>query len=365
MSRFAWLQFRAQAVVIFGGLIVVAVVLAITGPHLVHLYDTTVATCALHGDCLSAPSAFLKNDHGLQILLDALVIVVPCIVGVFVGAPLVARELESGTFRLAWTQSISRTRWVAMKLAIVGLASVAATGLLSLMVTWWSSPLDRANLSLWSSFDQRDLVPIGYAAFAFALGVLLGVVLRRTLPAMAITLVGFVTIRLLFDHFLRPKLLAPTLQHLPMNQQTVQGFGSTNGGSFMLFGGGTNVPNAWVYSSLFEDKAGHPLTSSLLSNACPQLVNGFPPPGGGGAIGISRGAIGISPGGKSAIPVPGGGRSALSNCVDKLAGTYREVVAYQPAHRYWAFQWTELAIYLAAALVLSGACVWWIRRRLS
>ncbi len=357
MSRFAWLQFRAQAVVIFGGLAVVAIVLAITGPHLVHLYDSTVATCTDQGDCSTAASSFLANDRGLQIQLDALVVVVPGIIGVFVGAPLVARELETGTFRLAWTQSISRTRWIGLKLAVVGLASVAAAGLLSLMVTWWSSPIDRVNMSIFTSFDQRGVVPIGYAAFGFALGVLAGVLIRRTLPAMAVTLAGFVTVRLLFDHFVRPKLFAPTLHSYPLNQQSVGGFGQMNGGAPMLFANSPNLPNAWSYSAQFEDKAGHPLSSSVMQSACPQLVHAFNsggPPGGGGGIGV-----------KSAVPVAGGPRSMLQNCVDKLSMTYHEVVAYQPAHRYWPFQWHELAIYLAAALALAGICIWWVRRRLS
>ncbi len=187
MIRFAWLQFRNQALVVFGGLAVLAIILAITGPHLVHLFDTSVATCAAHGDCSATDTAFLHNDRTLQILLDGLVVAVPGIIGVFWGAPLVARELESGTFRLAWTQSVTRTRWLALKLGIVVLASMAAAGLMSLMATWWSSPVDRVTMSLYTSFDQRDLVPIGYAAFAFAFGVLAGVLVRRTVPAMAAT----------------------------------------------------------------------------------------------------------------------------------------------------------------------------------
>ena len=82
----------------------------------------------------------------LRTWLGVLVIVVPGIIGIFWGAPLVARELETGTFRLAWTQSVTRTRWLAVKLAVVGLASMAVAGLLSLMVTWWASPLDRVNV---------------------------------------------------------------------------------------------------------------------------------------------------------------------------------------------------------------------------
>ena len=188
MIRFASLQFRMQAAVAFGALVVIAVVLGLTGPHLAHLYDTTVATCGTHGDCTSATATFLSNDRLLQDLGNV-VIALPAIIGVFWGAPLVAHELETGTHRLVWTQSVTRTRWFAVKLGLGGVASMAAAGLFSLMMTWWSSPIDRINGNRFTSvFDQRGIVPIGYAAFAFALGVLAGVLIRRTLPAMATAL---------------------------------------------------------------------------------------------------------------------------------------------------------------------------------
>ena len=131
----------------------------------------------------------------------------PALIGVFWGAPLVARELETGTYRLAWNQSVTRTRWLAVKLGLIGLAAMAAAGLLSLMVTWWSSPIDQAlaargpqraqrrNRFAPLLFGARGIVPIGYAAFAFALGVTVGVLIRRTLPAMATTLAVFVAVR--------------------------------------------------------------------------------------------------------------------------------------------------------------------------
>ena len=96
-----------------------------------------------------------------------------------------------------------------MKLAVIGFVSVAFTGLLSLMVTWWSSPIDRVNTQPFGVFDQRDIVPLAYAAFAFALGVAAGVVIRRTIPAMVATLVGFVGVRLAITSWVRPYLFAP------------------------------------------------------------------------------------------------------------------------------------------------------------
>src|ERR1700691_3724545 len=153
-------QFRVQALVAAAGLTVVAVVTAITGPHLVHLYDTSgITTCRAHGDCASITFAFLTNDAALGAWLNSIVLVVPALVGIFWGAPLVAREVETGTFRVAWTQSVTRTRWLAVKLGVVGLASMVVAGLCSLMVTWWSSPIDRVNMNRFTDalFGERAI----------------------------------------------------------------------------------------------------------------------------------------------------------------------------------------------------------------
>ena len=71
-------------------------------------------------------------------------LVLPALIGLFWGAPLIARELEAGTHRLVWNQSVTRTRWLAVKLGLLGLAAIAAAGLGSLAVDWWSDPLDKA-----------------------------------------------------------------------------------------------------------------------------------------------------------------------------------------------------------------------------
>ena len=113
--------------------------------------------------------------------------VVPALIGIFWGAPLIARELETGTHRLAFNQSITRTRWLATKLAIIGTATAATAGLLSWAVTAWAHHIDHAtgNAIRPQFFGARGIVPIGYALFAFALGVTLGMLIRRTVPAMA------------------------------------------------------------------------------------------------------------------------------------------------------------------------------------
>ena len=110
----SWRQFRTPAAVALGALTIVAIVCVVTGPHLIHLYDTTVATCRARGDCSTATEEFLGHDSSLRTWLGVLAVVVPGIIGMFWGAPLVAGELEAGTHRLAWTQSVSRTRWLAV-----------------------------------------------------------------------------------------------------------------------------------------------------------------------------------------------------------------------------------------------------------
>lgn len=344
MIRFTWLQSRTQNLVAIAGLVVAGIVVAVTGPHLVHLYDTTVATCT--ADCAAAASAFLRNSGALRIGLDVLVIVVPGLLGIFWGAPLVAREFEAGTYRLAWTQSVTRSRWLAVKLGVVGLASMATAGLLSLMVTWWAGPLDRAQVNQFGTFDQRDLVPIGYAAFAFAIGVFAGVVTRRTLPAMATAAAAFTGVRLAMFHWIRPHLATPLHTNLPVT--SAPGLGFTPSPSGVIFTTGTpSIPNAWVLSNHLVDKAGRiPSARALnqfLRTACPALVNPPPPPTG-------------------VVRAPGN-QEVFRACLSRLSDTYHEAVTYHPSSRYWPFQWSELGIFLGAALVVCALCIWWVRRR--
>jgi hypothetical protein len=356
MIRLAWRQFRTQAVVTFGALAVVAVVFAITGPSLVHIYDTSVAACrANRGAGEGCVNPVVDKFRNLQAAGPALLLVAPALVGIFWGAPLVARELETGTFRLAFTQSVTRTRWFAVKVGVVGLSSIALAGLLSLVVTWWSSPIDLVNANRFSGdvFDVRGIVPIGYAAFAFALGVTAGMLTRRTVPAMATTMVAFVAARLAITFWVRPHLMAPARAILSLSGATSGvGIGSgPSGPALVAFS--PDIPNAWVYSSTIVDNQGRPPGAQYLETACPNL-----------------------PGVRAAPPVPAGGsgrptkapeavQAEFHACMAKAAATYHEVVTYQPANRYWDLQALETAIFLAIAGALVGVCVWWIRHRVA
>ena len=339
MIWMTWRQFRTQAIVALAALAAAAIAAAVTGPPLAHLYDTVVATCRAHGDCRTVTSAFLLRDHALETGLGFLVVAAPGIIGVFWGAPLVARELDAGTFRQAWTQSVTRTRWLAVKLGLVGLASMAAVGLLSLLATWWSSPLDRVETGPFATFDQRDLVPVGYAAFALALGVTAGVLIRRTLPAMATTLAVFVAVRVVLREWARPYLIAPL--RITVTDTTWR-TGRPTG----------SPPGSLVISDTIIDGQGRTI-------------------GQNGALGadIAVGPKGIDIAGLGRCPnikPPHHGQKVealIQRCVAQLR--IRDVLTYQPASRYWAFQWYELAIYLGLALLLAGVCFWWVRRRLA
>ncbi len=326
MTRFTWLQFRAQAAVVAGALALLAV----------------AAAGLLH-----------RNDGTARLWLGVLVLVAPGLIGMFWGAPLVAREFEDGTFRLAWTQSVTRRRWMTVKLAVVGLASMAAAGLLSLVVTWWSGPLDRAGLNQFATFDQRGIAPIGYAAFAFTLGVLAGALIRRTLPAMFVTLVVFVAVRLAEFSWVRPRLLHPVLLNLALNPAST-GYGQ-QGTLSVLFSSPTlmpdppDLPNTWITSLGLVNARGEALTTQVLNSACPGIGQGRGGGGGGGGLGGHSRA-------------PQAVVSRLQDCVAKIGTSYHEAVAYQPACRYWPLQWHELAIFLGAALILAATCLWRIRR---
>jgi len=335
MIRFSWLQFRTQAAVAAGALTIVAIVLAVTGPNLVHIYDTTVVSCAAHHDCSAATTALTDTDGPIQVFLDFLLLVIPVVIGMFWGAPLVAREFETGTFRLAWTQGVSRTRWLAGKLGIGVLASLGVAGLLSLMVTWWSSPIDRVQADIYSplAFGVRDIAPIGYAAFAFVLGLTAGLLVRRTLPAMLSALVGFFAVREIVTRWVRPYLFPPLHKSLPITMASPVGFDETPTGMKVVATTRGLLSNAWTYSNQVVDKAGHAPTQAFLNRACPFNTTT--------------------------------GQANLQACTANIAAKYHELVTYQPSSRYWGFQWYELAVFLGLALILSAIGFWWIRRPIS
>jgi hypothetical protein len=348
MIRLAALQSRVQMMVAAAGLAAVAALVLVTGPHLVSLYHSQIETCSANHDCATAQTAFLRTDRKPFGLLGFLVLFVPAVLGVFLGAPLVARELEHGTHRLAWTQSVSRTRWLAVKIAVVGSAGMAVTAVLSLFVTWWAHPLDRVRMDQYGYFDQRAVVPVAYAAFAIALGVASGILLRRTLPAIAATLAGFVAVRLGFTYYVRSHLLPPSHINTTLSSGNGLGFEITPPHGITFVANNPTLPNAMVLSSRIVDASGHPATAqrlhTFLESRCPTIAH--PPP----------------PSGTGASQVGPGNQATFNHCIQRLSGTFHLATTYQPPSRYWPLQWSEFSIFMAAALMLAGVSLWRIRR---
>jgi hypothetical protein len=183
-------------------------------------------------------------------------------------------------------------------------------------------------------FSTTGIVPLGYAAFAFALGAAAGVLLRRTLPAMAVTLAVFVALQVLVPMLVRPHLIPPVQTTRAFSAVQVGAFGAAGPGSFQLLGiSGQN--GAWIIGNHVVGAAGQRVHS--LPSACVPLLGGPP-----------------SPDGSS---VDGAASACLARHGVKIA------VSYQPASRYWELQSAETALYLVLAAGLGGLCYWAVRRR--
>jgi len=226
---------------------------------------------------------------------------------------------------------VTRARWLAVKLGLLGLTAMAITGLFSLIITWWASPLDRAatlgspilaNRMMPVMFAGHGIVPIGYAAFAFALGATAGALTGRTVPAMAVTIVIFAAVQLIMPNFVRPYLIQPAHTTVAVSPGDANWVPAGNG---LLITGSAAIPGAWVLST-----SGHVYT--------------------GPATQILRTCY--------------NGPTSTPACGKAFASLHAQtLVTYQPASRYWALQWYETGILLAAALALAGFCFWWIGRR--
>jgi hypothetical protein len=367
MLWLTWRQFRASAAAVAAALAALALVLALTGPGLAHQYASGLASCAPPGSsrsgggsgvaaagegpipsggCTSMSQWFFHQHRAPFLAVTAVVLVLPALVGLFWGAPLITRELETGTHRLVWNQTITRTRWLAVKLGLIGLVTVAAAGLCSLAVTWWSSSIDRTAASDFPRmepllFAARGIVPAGYAAFAFALGVTVGMLLRHTLPAMAVTLAVFVALQVAVPLLVRPHLLAPVHATVELTEANPQGFKVARRGADQVTVDAGDT-GAWFLSSQTVDASGQAV-DAVDSSAV--------------LAGCRRSAASPSP---SPSPSPQGPGACLAE-INRLG--YRQHVTYQPAGRFWPFQWIETGIYLVLTLGLAGFCLGQIRRR--
>ena len=344
MIWLTWRQFRVQALTAAAALAAFAILLAATGPHLAGLYATSKIT-GCHGfACGTAVNSFLSQLAGpypvVYLLGIGLILVAPAIIGIFWGAPLIARELETRTFTLAWNQSITRTRWLVAKLALTGLAAMAVTEALSLSYAWWADPISKAiglgngggpqmfSEGQFSSviFASHGITPLGYAAFAFTLATAVGALTRRTVPAMAITLAIFAAAQFAMPLWVRPHLV-------PSSHTTASIYAADQAYGTLTADVVPGHPGAWILSSQALNPAGQPVTT--IPAACAS----------------------------AAYPGQKGGASAITPAQCMQSRGYREAITYLPTSRYWPLQWIETGIFLALALALAGFCFWRLGRR--
>jgi ABC-2 family transporter len=340
MIWLTWRQHRQQALAGAIGLGLVAAFLLLTHAGIASNFRSSGLQSCLASpgrDCGELASQFDRQFRGLQ-FLAALFLVIPVLVGLFWGAPVVAREIEQGTYRLLWTQSVTRTRWYWTKLALIAGAVAVGAAVFAELVTWWSAIFVRVHDNRFTPgiFDFRGIVPIAYVLFGLALGVLVGTLVRRTLPAMAATLGAFIAVRVLVDLFARPHYLPAKTVSSPI-VATAKG----------IMIGSPTLNGAWIINQTTQDRFGHVLF---------------------GGAGIDfRGVGGLCPG-VTMPPLPGGvsaapSNSGLSQCLNRIGA--HTVTTYQPAGRFWAFQGIEFALYAALAAALLVTAAWVVRRRLA
>lgn len=327
MIWLTWRQFRVQASAVAAVLVVaVALLLSVRPTH------TDKDAALLYGGLLA-------------------MYVLPALIGIFWGVPTVARELEAGTHNVAWNQTVTRARWLAAKLAIPGGAAMVATGLLSLAIGWWASPIDAAAdatsdpepLPRMSPvvFAARGLVPLGYTAFAFVLGVLVGILLRRTVSAMAVTLVVVVAAQVAMPLVVRPHLLPPREEAVTITQGNIQSIHADGSGD--LSEGVVKVEppeGAWVLTNETVDANG------VAPDRLPAEIAACAPRS------PERGERGPAPDIES-----------VWTCFAKLSDLgYRQHIVYHPLGHFWPLQWLEAALFAALTAVLAWMCFRALRR---
>jgi len=330
--RMAWVTWRQHRTALIGLAVLfvaLAVFLWVAGLHLHHAYAAAIAchpassfTCNSLANTFNGMYGFLSNGLLLQ--------VVPALIGAFVGAPLLARELESGTFRFAWTQGVGRWRWTLAKVVGLGVVVTAVTGAITVLLSWYYQPyFPSGNQALYSSktllvgtsspfapglFDLRGVTFAAWTLAAFSIGVLAGVLIRRVVPAIVATLLVYTGLAFAVGGFLRQHYIAP------------------------LVTSKLDIPtSAWVIGQQWVTKNGRPASQSainqLLLHAPGQLA------------------------GKGGIP--------KSLTVWQYLGHhgYTQLTTYQPADRFWPFQWIEGGWLLALSVLLIAATAWLVRHR--
>jgi hypothetical protein len=313
-----WRQQRAETIMTGALLAALAVLLILTGRHMAAVYHQLhLAACSNSGlgsstSCGDAVGVFERRFSSLQTLLGWFNLL-PALTGILFAAPVVL-ELEQGTYRLSWTQSVTRPRWLAAKLAGAIVATLVTTFALTMLITWWRGPLDHLD-GRWDSntaFNFEAIVPYAYALFALALALAVGTVSRRVIVLVGGAFAGFLAVRLPIQMWLRQHYLPPVHRILDPSLKP------------------PDLTNAWVLQESYSAPAVHPSAALYArSHAC-----------------FSHGP-----------------HSLIAGCLHRLG--FLDTITFQPADRYWAFQGIEAAIFVSFAAALFALAAWWVRRRIA
>jgi hypothetical protein len=244
MAWVTWCQHRAALIGVAVFLGAFAVYLWLTGLQMHHAY---AAAChpASSLACVNFTGRYATTAIVVSIFLQA----VPALIGAFAGAPVLAREMETGTFRFAWTQGFGRLRWTLAKLVLLAVAVTAAAGAFSVLFSWYSQPFFAAGYTIPFATRLFGLLGIAFAAWtlaAFAIGALAGMLIRRVVPAIAATLAVYAGLALATGLYLRQHYMTPLLTssaNVPGSAWTVSQW-YTKGGKFAFPARGSQIVSA-------------------------------------------------------------------------------------------------------------------------
>ena len=317
--RMAWVTWRQHRTALAGVTALLgawAVYLWLTGLQLHHAYAAALAACH-PASSLACPGAVNAFDGTNGFLANGLILqAVPVLIGAFAGAPVLARELETGTFRYAWTQGFGRWRWTLGKLVPLAIAVAAAAGVFSVLFSWFFQPLfaDGNNIPFTAElFDLRVVALPAWTLAAFAIGALAGMLIRRVVPAIAATLAAYAGLALTAALYLRQHYAAPLLTS-----------------SLNVPGSAWIMSQWWTKGGKFAFTNWHDAPASLVRQC-------------------SAGSLGK------------GSTGTLYQCFAQHG--YTQWTSYQPGSRFWPFQWIEGGWLLALSVLLIAATVWLVRRR--
>ena len=315
MAWVTWRQHRAALGGVAAFLGAFAVYLWLTGLQMHHAEAAYCHPAGSPGCAINFTGRYGETAIIVSIALQA----VPALIGAFAGAPVLARELETGTSRYAWTQGIGRLRWTVGKLVPLAVAVTAVAGAFTVLMAWYNQPWVAAGYVIPFSARVFDLLGVAFGAWtlaAFAIGVLAGLLIRRAVPAIAASLAAYAGLAFATALWLRERYITPLVTHNP------------------------SLPgSAWIISHWYTGRNGKPLSQAAIS----QILQ---------ADHSATNKIG-----------PNTSQTFLNAVGYLTQHGYTFWVSYQPGSRFWAFEWIEGGWLLALSVLLIAATVWLVRRR--